>query len=142
VVLSAGVPSWEGCTSIASDGRRDGWKKFPVRDLAESLPTTIAGRHIGNQLLRAGTSPAPNYAKAHVCEGMRDFIHKLGIELKELNESRVWLRMVRLKTMVPCECSDPVFKECDESCRMISASRKTAEMNQRERTIGKNISDI
>jgi four helix bundle protein len=102
-----------------------------VMDLAEALPTTFAGKHIGNQLLRAGTSPAPNYAEARGCESMRDFIHKLGIVLKELNESRVWLRMVRLKTMVPCERSDPVFKECDELCRIIAVSRRTAERNSR-----------
>jgi four helix bundle protein len=102
-----------------------------VMDLAEALPTTFAGKHIGNQLLRAGTSPAPNYAEARGCESMRDFIHKLGIVLKELNESRVWIRMVRLKTMVPSERSDPVFKECDELCRIIAVSRRTAERNSR-----------
>jgi four helix bundle protein len=102
-----------------------------VMDLAEALPTTFAGKHIGNQLLRAGTSPAPNYAEARGCESMRDFIHKLGIVLKELNESRVWLRMVRLKTMVPSERCEPVFKECDELCRIIAVSRRTAERNSR-----------
>lgn len=102
-----------------------------MMDLAEALPTTFAGRHIGNQLMRSGTSPAPNYAEARGCESMRDFIHKLGIVLKELNESRVWLRMIRLKSMVPCDRSDPVFKECDELCRIVAVSRRTAERNSR-----------
>lgn len=102
-----------------------------MMDLAEALPTTFAGKHIGNQLMRSGTSPAPNYAEARGCESMRDFIHKLGIVLKELNESRVWLRMIRLKSMVPCDRSDPVFKECDELCRIVAVSRRTAERNSR-----------
>ena len=102
-----------------------------VMDLAETLPTSFAGKHIGNQLLRSGTSPAPNYAEARGCESIRDFIHKMGIVLKELNESRVWLRMVRLRAMVPSETSDPVFRECDELCRIIAVSRRTAERNSR-----------
>jgi len=60
---------------------------------------------------------------------MKDFIHKLGIVLKELNESRVWLKMVKLRGMLPVEKSDPVFKECDELCRIIAVSRRTAERN-------------
>jgi four helix bundle protein len=100
-------------------------------DLCESLPPTFAGKHLGNQLLRSATSCAPNYAEARGCESMRDFIHKLGIVLKELNESRVWLKTIRLKEMVPREKSESVYKECDELCRIIAVSRRTAENNSR-----------
>ena len=31
--------------------------------LTSKLPQTLAGRHIAGQLLRSGTSPAPNYAE-------------------------------------------------------------------------------
>jgi hypothetical protein len=39
---------------------------FAVRviKMADALPRTPAGKHIAVQLLRAGTSPAPNYAEA------------------------------------------------------------------------------
>jgi four helix bundle protein len=53
--------------------------------------------YVGNQLLRSATATAANYAEARGCESMKDFIHKLGIVLKELNESRVWLKTIRLK---------------------------------------------
>ncbi len=32
--------------------------------LCASLPHTLSGKHIAGQLLRCGTSPAPNYAEA------------------------------------------------------------------------------
>ena len=104
-----------------------------VLELCESLPKTSAGTHIGNQLVRSATSAAPNYAEARGCESMNDFIHKLGIVLKELNESRVWMRMVRIRQMLPTLAAEPVFNECDELCRIIAVSRRTAEQNSRKK---------
>lgn len=39
---------------------------FAVRvvNVTESLPSTRAGNHIAGQLVRSGTSPAPNYGEA------------------------------------------------------------------------------
>jgi four helix bundle protein len=39
---------------------------FAVRVIrtAESLPKTKTGNHISGQLIRSGTSPAPNYGEA------------------------------------------------------------------------------
>lgn len=55
-----------------------------VIKLAENIPDTKAGKHICSQILRSGTSPAPNYAEAQSAESSSDFIHKLKIALKEL----------------------------------------------------------
>ena len=35
-----------------------------IGKLVEKLPDTRLGRHLGGQLLRSGTSPAPNYEEA------------------------------------------------------------------------------
>ena len=64
-----------------------------VLGLCERLPKSPEGTHIAGQLLRSGTAGAPNYAESRAGESAVDFIHKLGIVLKELNESRVWLGM-------------------------------------------------
>ena len=53
-----------------------------VGKVVNALPDTRLGRHIAGQLVRSGTSAAPNYAEACAAEGKRDFIHKLGIALK------------------------------------------------------------
>jgi len=59
---------------------------FAVRvvRLSASLPPNAAGKHIAGQVLRCGTSPAPNYGEARGAESEADFIHKLRIVLKEL----------------------------------------------------------
>ncbi len=61
--------------------------------VAEAIPDTRAGRHIAGQLVRSGTSPAPNYAEACGAESRKDFIHKMGVCEKELREARCWLKM-------------------------------------------------
>jgi four helix bundle protein len=69
---------------------------FAVRiiKLSSSLPKTSAGKHIANQILRSGTSPSPNYGEARGAESQADFVHKLGITLKELNETSIWLKII------------------------------------------------
>jgi four helix bundle protein len=54
----------------------------------DALPDTRMGRHIASQLVRCGTSPAPNYEDGRSAESRNDFIHKLRISLKELREAR------------------------------------------------------
>ena len=69
---------------------------FAVRiiRISESLPKSKVGRHIAGQLIKSGTSPAPNYGEAQSAESRSDFIHKMKISLKELRETRVWLLIV------------------------------------------------
>src|SRR4051812_8816772 len=59
--------------------------------ISAKLPTTRQGRHIGEQILRCGTAAAANYGEARGAESRTDFVHKLGIVLKELNETAIWL---------------------------------------------------
>ena len=103
-----------------------------VMELSERLPRTFAGRHVGEQLLRAGTAGAANYAELRGAESRNDFIHKLGIVRKELNESLVWLRILERRGIGSIETVAALRSECDELCRIISASRKTAEENARK----------
>ncbi len=62
--------------------------------LVESLPNTLVGRRVGDQLLRSGTSAGANYEEARGAESKDDFAHKLQIALKELRESNYWLRLL------------------------------------------------
>ena len=63
--------------------------------ICEQLPQGYAGRNLADQLFRSSTSVAANYAEASEPESDADFIHKLTIALKELKESRAWLRFAR-----------------------------------------------
>ena len=100
---------------------------FAVRiiKLSENLPNSLAGKHIAGQLLRSGTSPAAHYAEARGAESTKDFVHKLKICLKELNESRVWLKITAKSEQIPESRLSDITRESDELCRIINASIKT-----------------
>lgn len=102
---------------------------FAVRiiKLVSSLPPTTAGKHIGRQLMRSGTSPAPNYAEARSAESSKDFVHKLRICLKELNESRIWLQVIERSGLLAEQRLHEITSECDELCRIIAASIRTSQ---------------
>ena len=101
---------------------------FAVRivKLSASLPKTPAGRHIAGQILRSGTSPAPNYGEARGAESQADFIHKLRIVLKELNETSIWLRVIQRSELVRSQLLTDIIQETAELCRIFVTSIKTA----------------
>jgi four helix bundle protein len=101
--------------------------------LTSELPQTSAGRHISLQILRSGTSPAPNYAEARGAESRADFIHKLGIVQKELNETSVWLRILLEIVAEKPENLVAILAENYELCKMIGASVRTARAGSRAR---------
>jgi four helix bundle protein len=101
-----------------------------VIDVVERLPTTRAGSHIANQLIRCGTSPLANYSEAQSAESRMDFIHKLKVALKELRETRIWLRLIQRKTIAGApDRLQPLLGECDELIAIFVASIKTARKN-------------
>jgi four helix bundle protein len=104
---------------------------FAVRvlELCEELPKNPEGTHIAGQLLRSGTSGAPNYAEARAAESAVDFIHKMGIVLKELNESKVWLDMILRRQLLGSGGAKLVLEECVALSKIIAASRRTAAEN-------------
>ena len=65
--------------------------EFAVRvlNVVESLPNSRVGNHVAGQLIRSGTSPAPNYGEAQSAESRKDFIHIMKVALKELRETLV-----------------------------------------------------
>lgn len=100
--------------------------------MCDFLPPTKAGNHVCSQILRSGTSPAPNYGESQSAESVADFIHKLKIALKELRETRVWLKVaVRSELIAPADKLSPLLKETDELIAILFASVETARKNQR-----------
>jgi len=106
---------------------------FAVRviKLSANLPKTSAGKHIAGQILRSGTSPAPNYGEARGAESHADFVHKLGIVLKELNETSIWLRVIDRSELLKKELLAGIIEENRELCRIFTASVTTARANRR-----------
>lgn len=109
---------------------------FSVRiiKVAEALPNTRTGRHICEQILRSGTSPAPNYGEAQSAESRADFIHKLKIALKELRETKIWIMVImRVGLIKPRESLDPLLQETDELISILFTSISTAQRHSDRR---------
>jgi four helix bundle protein len=106
---------------------------FAVRRfrLSATLPRTSAGKHIAAQILRSGTSPAPNYGEARGAESHADFVHKLRIVLKELNETSIWLQVIQRSQILKREMLTDIVDENGELCRIFTASLKTARTSRR-----------
>src|SRR6185436_9820447 len=76
--------------------------EFAVRVIrvTESMSRSRAANHVGDQLLRAGTSPYGNHGEVEGAESRDDFLHKIKVCYKELRESRRWLRLVKRVPLV------------------------------------------
>ena len=94
--------------------------------LVASLPKTPVGRRIGDQLLRSGTSVGANYEEAQGAESKADFTHKLQIALKELRESRYWLRLLAASDTVSPRELEEIIDEATQLRAILSKAVVTA----------------
>ncbi len=91
--------------------------------LSDQLPTTTLGKQVTLQLIRSATSPFANYGEVQGAESRRDFIHKLGICLKELRETRAWLKFMGEMKLCPEEELGVVMRECEELLAILANGR-------------------
>jgi four helix bundle protein len=100
-----------------------------VGKVVDALPETRLGRHVAGQLVRCGTSPAPNYAEARGAESRKDFVHKLSICLKELRESHCWLQLIAKAELLTEERLLELTNECTQLMNVIAKSIVTTKVN-------------
>lgn len=106
-------------------------------DVVDALPNSRAGNYIAGQLIKSCHSPAFNYGEVQAAESRADFIHKLGICLKELKECRTALKIIIKKEMIkPIERLQDIFKETEELIAIIAKSISTAQKNKTTQKIG------
>jgi len=87
--------------------------------------------------LRSGAAAAPNYGEARAAESRADFVHKLKICLKELNETAIWLRILAGSVAVNPDFVRRLVAENTELCNILVASVQTARRNDlKEETTG------
>jgi four helix bundle protein len=85
--------------------------------------------HLKDQAIRSSTASALNYAEAQSAESKRDFIHKLGIVIKELRETKVNLRIMNRFEASSDEKIMKLLKENDELLAIFHATIMTAKKN-------------
>jgi len=96
-------------------------------NVCEAIPAKrLKAGHFKDQLFRSATSVSANYAEAEEPESRRDFVHKLKLSMKELSESRSWLRIIAASGYLDKQRLDPLIEESLELTRMLGASVATA----------------
>ena len=98
-----------------------------IANVCEAIPSErLKSGHLKDQLFRAGTSVAANCAEAEEPESREDFIHKMKLAMKELAETRCWLRIMGSSGYIDAKRLKPLVDESLELTRMMSASIRTA----------------
>ncbi|OAB79706.1 four helix bundle protein [Cochleicola gelatinilyticus] len=83
--------------------------------------------HLSKQLIRSSTAAALNYGEVQGAESSKDFIHKMGIVLKELKESRVNLKIqIKANLLTEITKAESVLNECKQLVAIFSKSIQTA----------------
>lgn len=100
-----------------------------ISGVVEALPSTKFGKHIGNQLIHCGSSPALNCGEAQSAESPQDFVHKLKVILKELRETRICLKIIQRKPLLKTERVESVIMENNELLAIFMKSIDTAKKN-------------
>ena len=96
-----------------------------VMQLVDSLPNTTAGRAIGNQLIRSGTSVGANYRAACRGRSKAEFAAKLGTVAEEADESCFWLELIIESKLLAERLVTPLLYKADELTAIFTASAKT-----------------
>ena len=91
-----------------------------------ALPKNAVGSvSLADQMFRSSTSIAANYAEACEAESAKDFVHKLKVAMKELSETRIWLRLIGEAGYIENAKLADLVGESRELSRILSASVAT-----------------
>lgn len=77
---------------------------------------------MSKQILKSGTSIGANYCEALGAESPQDFIHKVAIALKEVNESYYWLDIIYSTNYLTKEKFEMLQKQVEELYKMLNSS--------------------
>lgn len=97
-----------------------------VGKVVDALPETRLRRHVAGQLVRSGTAAGPNYDEGCAAESRADFAHKLSIVLKELKESRGWLKFIIMAGLLAEDRVAGLLDECEQLIKLVGKSISTA----------------
>ena len=92
-----------------------------VLDVAGLLERRHCPRRIVSQIIGAGTSVGANTFEADEAMSRADFCRCLNIAVKELNETRFWLRLIVRPGWVATDSLGPLETACLELKRILGA---------------------
>jgi four helix bundle protein len=81
---------------------------------------------LSQQIIRSGTSVGALIRESEHAESIRDFIHKLSISLKEINETIYWLDLLYGAGFLTEKMYNSIKKDGEELLKLLIASVKTS----------------
>ncbi len=81
---------------------------------------------LSKQLLRSGTSVGAMVREAEHSESKPDFVHKMAIAQKEINESLYWLELLYATDYLSLDLFNSLNNDAVEIIKLITSSIKTA----------------
>ncbi len=85
---------------------------------------------ISKQLMRSGTAVGALVREAEHGESKLDFIHKMAIAQKEINETLYWLELLKATNYLTEEQFTSLYTDADEIIRLVTSIVKTAKSNK------------
>lgn len=102
--------------------------------LTQYLPRDQVGTHIAGQLIRSATPPLANHGESQASESVNDFIHKFKLCLKELRETRRWIRLIQRVPLAKTPSQfDHLLLETEELIRIFYTSIQTARDSKKKK---------
>ncbi len=89
-------------------------------------------RILSNQVLRSGTAIGALLCEAEYAQSLPDFINKLSISLKEANETRYWIRLLRDSNYIEQLKSKEYLDQLNQLISMLISSINTSKRKLKE----------
>ena len=101
-------------------------RNFGVRiiRLSTTLPNTVEGRVIRNQITKSGTSIGANYREANRARSRADFKNKIRICESEASETQYWLEVILEGKWLSWEKVKSEYDECSELLAIFTSISK------------------
>ncbi len=110
---------------------RDKTFTFAIRivNLYQYLCSSKKEFTLSKQLLRSGTSVGAMVREAEHAETKKDFIHKMAIAQKEINETIYWLELLKATEFLTTEQYDSINTDAVEIIKIITVIIKSSKNN-------------
>ena len=104
--------------------------KFAIRivNLYKCLTDSKKEFVLSKQVLRSGTSVGAMVREAEHSESKVDFVHKMAIAQKEINETLYWLELLKETDFIQQSEYESINADAVEIIKLITASLKTAKL--------------
>jgi four helix bundle protein len=105
--------------------------EFAVR-IVKLYQHLVSQKHeyvLSKQLLRSGTSVGAMIREAEYSETRADFIHKMAIAQKEINETLYWLELLESTDYLTPPQAQSLQTDATELLKLLTSTIKTAKNN-------------